>query len=449
MNNILRNLMLSMLFFVTIPAHAAGDPYNNVSYQPAPAANGDENTQGKDTELIKEYLHNMGLYWGYFLEIMPQTAPKNTLLTETEGSTDDLKLMAQYTFFAIFGANPVNTFFADFLPSDSTNIYVAINAWANSTFTSYETPAHPPVSVTALIDQQTYQKDPVNQAVLNILGTPDYTFCMDYNGTTWNSNCALLYQNKVMRNVTGPLPAADALFSYDYQQKFVSQLNGNTLISPLLYSVNSTNTNTTSSTTPTNSSDTGLTAKTQVENAANFIRYATSAVQPVTLIKRTDYDKQWAAANPSSKTNETNEARTIRENAQASLTSYLNSVRVYAAQSSVAISNLYYLLSKRLPQPNLNGSSQALNELTMSTRRIYNPDKNGTQWLDNINKASPVTVEREMALLLSEINYQLYLNRQQEERILLTNSLLLIQSLSQNKPTYEVAEVHAAARAAE
>ena len=71
----------------------------------------------------------------------------------------------------------------------------------------------------------------------------------------------------------------------------------------------------------------------------------------------------------------------------------------------------------------------------MATRRIYNPEKNGEQWIDQINKASPTTVEKEMALLLAEINYQLYLNRQQDERLLLTNSLLLIQSLTQNKPS--------------
>lgn len=390
-------------------------------------------------DAIKEYIHNFGLYWGYYLET-PQEAPaKNTLLTETEGSTDDLKLVAQYTFFAIFGANPVNTFFAEFVPTDSTSAYTALNAWANSTFTSYETPAHSPVSVNSLIDQQTYQKDPVNQAVLNMLGTPDYTFCLDYSGTTWNSSCQFLYQNKVMRNVTGPLPVADTLFSYDYQKAYLSQLNGNILIAPLLYSTTNNNTNTTSSSsTSTSSSDTGLTAKNQVENAANFIRYVTGAVQPMTLISRQDYEKQWAAANPSSTTNETSAQRTTRENAQATLTGYLNNVRTYVAKSSVAIGNLYYILSKRLPQTNLNGSSQALNELTMATRRIYNPDKEGTQWLDSINTASPVTVQREMALLLSEINYQLYLNRQQEERILLTNSLLLLQNLSQYKPSLEV-----------
>ena len=438
-------ILTFLLSVATIPAVATDQ------YQPSMEQSDTKSDSSVDPALqeIKEYLHNFGLYWGYYLET-PQEAPaKNTLLTETEGSTDDLKLVAQYTFFAIFGANPVNTLFAEFVPTDSTSAYTTLNAWANSTFTSYETPAHSPVSVNSLIDQQTYQKDPVNQAVLNMLGTPDYTFCLDYSGKNWNSNCQFLYQNKVMRNVTVPLPVADTLFSYDYQKQYLSQLNGNILIAPLLYSATNNNTNSTSSSTSTSSSDTGLTAKNQVENAANFIRYATGAVQPITLVSRQEYEKQWAAANPSSTTNETSAQRTTRENAQATLTGYLNNVRTYVAKSSVAIGNLYYILSKRLPQTNLNGSSQALNELTMATRRIYNPDKEGTQWLDSINTASPVTVQREMALLLSEINYQLYLNRQQEERILLTNSLLLLQNLSQNKPGLEVVEATPASSPAE
>lgn len=428
-------LLTVLLSTATLPSFALDEFHPNIQQ----TQDSNQSEVSPALQDIKKYLHNLGIYWGYYLENTQEAPAKNTLITETEGSTDDLNLIAQYAFFAVFGANPVNTFFADFLPTDSSSVYSSLNAWANATFMSYETPSHSPVSVTSLIDQQTYQKDPVNQAVLNIVGTPDYTFCLDYSGTNWNANCQFLYQNKVMRNVTGPLPVADTLFSYDYQKQFLSQLNANVLIAPLIYSVTGNNSNSTSSTsTSTSTSDNGLTAKNQVDNAANFIRYATGAVQPITSISRQEYDKQWTTANPSSTANETSAQRTARENAQATLTSYLNSVRIYAAKSSVAIGNLYYILSKRLPQTNLNGSSQALNELTMATRRLYNPDKEATQWLDSINTASPVTVQREMALLLSEINYQLYLNRQQEERLLLTNSLLLLQNLSQNKPALEV-----------
>ena len=180
----------------------------------------------------------------------------------------------------------------------------------------------------------------------------------------------------------------------------------------------------------------GLIGKSQVEQAANFIRYASGIVSPTTSISRNTYNA--LLTQTLEKKDETAAQRSAREDALASLTTYLTQVRVYAAQSSVAISNLYYILSKRLPQDNqqLNGSSQAVSELEMATRRLYKPNlkANEKQWIDSINSASPTTVQKEMALLLAEINYQLYLNRQQEERLLLTNSILLIQNLTQAKP---------------
>jgi intracellular multiplication protein IcmX len=74
----------------------------------------------------------------------------------------------------------------------------------------------------------------------------------------------------------------------------------------------------------------------------------------------------------------------------------------------------------------------------MATWRLYNPSSSSTgsttQWVDQINTASSATVQKEIAVLLSEINYQMYLTRQQEERLLLTNSLQLIQSMIASKP---------------
>ena len=136
-------------------------------------------------------------------------------------------------------------------------------------------------------------------------------------------------------------------------------------------------------------------------------------------------------------------SRASKEAALAELDKYFASVREYAAKSSVAVGNLYYILSKRIPQtpsqnePSANATSQALSEMSMATRRMYDPEAVSAekpQWLAQINTASPATVQKEMAILLAEINYQLYLNRQQEERLLLTNSLLLIQSLKQGMP---------------
>ena len=128
--------------------------------------------------------------------------------------------------------------------------------------------------------------------------------------------------------------------------------------------------------------------------------------------------------------------------AQGTLTSYFAKLRTYAAQSSVGYSNLYYILSKRMPQTTPPGSnsgtptSQALNEFTMASWRLYTPGGSAnTNWLSQINQASPATVQKEMVTLLAEINYQMYLTRQQEERLLLTNTMLLLLSSRSSQPT--------------
>ncbi|HBI21985.1 MAG TPA: hypothetical protein DDY37_05300, partial [Legionella sp.] len=210
---------------------------------------------------------------------------------------------------------------------------------------------------------------------------------------------------------------------------FLSELNGNTLIAPLLY--------TTTADTTQQEEGSGLLGTNQVEAARNFIRYVTGAVKPLPAVKWADYNNQLAAAykKPAS-TTETSDERTAREKALASLTDYVASTRIYAAKNSVVNSNLYYILSKRMPQQDLDKSSQAFNEFQMATRRQYDPSKDADhQWIDSINTASPAAVQKEMALLLSEINTQLYLSRQQEERLLLTNTLILINSMASVQPS--------------
>ena len=423
MNQRMRNLVISiaLCFFTVLPVGHADS----------------EST----LEDIKNYIYNLGLYIGYELDgskSSPPSPPSNTLILGSSGTTSALTLMAQYAVNGIFGAIPVNTYLFEFLPSDSkvetVSSYIKpLNDLANDTFPSYDKSDVTPLSVSELIDQQTYQLDPVNQALLDILTTPDKTYCMANDGIAWRKNeCTLLYQTKVMSNAIGTVPATDDFFTYDYQSLFLSDLNGNTLISPLLYTM-------TPYAPPTDEEKaaTGLKGKNQVESAANFIRYVSGAVQPVPTVKWKDYSDQLAAAykKPIGST-ETDDERTAREKALASLTKYVTSVRIYAAKNSVAMSNLYSILSKRLPQEALGDSSTAFNEFQMATRRQYDPSKkDGTQWIDSINTASPATVQKEMAILLSEINYQLYLNRQQDERLLLTNTLLLINSIATSQPS--------------
>ncbi len=197
---------------------------------------------------------------------------------------------------------------------------------------------------------------------------------------------------------------------------------------------------TSTSSSPANAnSGQGLTAQNQAQQAANFIRYVTGSTSPSELLNRGNYNNiftKYVSAKDA----------VSQKQAQAVLTSYLSSLRTYAAQSSVGISNLYYILSKRLPlnsgtssNGQANQTSQALNEFNMATWRLYNPDlSQNSQWANSISTATPATVQKEMAILLAEINYQMYLSRQDQERLLMTNTILLLQNARSQAPDSDV-----------
>lgn len=180
-----------------------------------------------------------------------------------------------------------------------------------------------------------------------------------------------------------------------------------------------------------------MTAKNQAQQAENFIRYVSGSVAPVTLPNMTDYSNLYLQAVPP---NGTKVDPAQQAKAQTSLSTYFTNLRIYAAQSSVGLSNLYYIMSKRLPQ-NLGGgnanTSQAMSEFNMATWRLFNPGttSQNKQWIEGINNGSSATVQKEIAVLLAEINYQMYLDRQIQERILLTNSVMLMQNTKASQPS--------------
>ncbi|MCX7118052.1 MAG: type IV secretion protein IcmX, partial [Legionellales bacterium] len=313
----------------------------------------------------------------------------------------------------------------------------SINDHADATYAAYATPsASGTVSVNSAIDQQTYQPDPVSQGLLNLLGTPDVSFCMDSSETHWNSDCKLLVSQLVKSNIIGTLPKPNEFFSYGYNQKFLSQLNASTLLGPLLYSTDP-GAPPSGNTQPGQTS--GLTAQNQAQEAFNYIRYATNSVAPQSTPSQKNYSKTYFTAFPPKGT--TAPSLTVQMQAQGSLSTYFSKLRVFAAQTSVVYGNLYYLFAKRMPQKREGGNSQtsdALNEMTMATWRLFTPSgASKKDWLNQINQASSATVGKEAAVLLAEINYQLYLMRQQQERILLTNSLILSTVTLQGYPNLQ------------
>lgn len=393
-----------------------------------------------NTESLVKAVVNLGSYFGFDLTKSPKDDGKK--ISQALLDVRPIQEFENYVFYSFLSVLPVNTI-GQAMPQLFPNTlegFSQFNNFANFPFkaSGYNTPSNAQqgkISVNELVDQKTYQQDPVSQSILNILGTPDVTNCMSYSGDQFNNNCSLLYQNKVSNNVIGTIPSTSTYYSYDYVSKFMGDLNTNSLLSPLMYSTDNPSQNSTSSGTP-NSQNQGLTAQNQAQQALNFIRYASGSLVPLDLPKLKDYDTLYNQAINSDGT----VPQLQQLQAQSTLSRYLTNVRTFAAQSSVGLSNLYYILAKRMPM-NLTGAgskpvSQAMSEFQMATWRLFNPNMTAsTQWVNQINTASPTTVQKEIATLLAEINYQLYLNRQQEERILLTNSLLLIQNTKVSQPS--------------
>lgn len=434
--------IINLFCFATLPA-AADDVSNQYAQQAS-----------TNMENLVQYLTNLGGYFGYDITqpaTVPPQSPSQSLLNSSL-----IQLTENYVFNTFLGAIPVDyitSALAMFVPNNAPGASI-INNFANATFNyqNYSSPSTGQsgnVSASSLLDQSDsngkYLGDPVSQAVFNILGTPDYTYCMNNDSSAWISNCNLKYQDLIMGNIIGTYPNSQQFFTYSYNQPLISQLNSNSLLGPLLYTTNSQSSDT-SSPLPNSGNNQGLTAQNQAQQAANFIRYAAGAATPVQLPKSQQYDQLFNQAFPPKNAN-VNVLQ--QEQAKSTLSIYLNSLRTFAAQSSVGISNLYYILSKRLPQ-NQGGTnqiltSQAMSEFNMATWRLFSPSKGDNQaqskqWVEQLDTASSATVQKEIAVLLAEINYQMYLDRQIQERLLLTNSIMLMQSLNAHQPVSDFSD---------
>jgi intracellular multiplication protein IcmX len=414
---------------------------------------------GQDLADLVKYFLNLGSFLGYNLQNDPTDSGKTKIsykllspTPETDSAVPPVQLINNIVFNNFLGGS----FLVNTIPTVAQVISDAaggsypdyVNPFASYSFNpqgllkqgSYATQSQAGISISALIDQPPYQSDPVAQSVLNILGTPDYSYCMDnaekqftcdYNETN-NNSTKIINEYQVMANAIGtPLPGTNDYFTFSHIEPLLGQLNANSLITPLMYS-NAAFQQQQNNNNETNK--TGLKAMSQEQQAANFIRYVSGAVAPIVMPDRNVFDK-WVtiAKQPTS---------VVQQQAQAIIATYLTALRVYAAQVSVGVSNLYYIMSKRLPQGEEGKakSSQALSEFKMASWRLYNPGQTEmkSQWISQINNASAASVQKEMAVLLAEINYQLYLNRQQDERILLTNTLLLLQNSRAAQPNTQL-----------
>lgn len=390
-----------------------------------------------------DLLQNLGTYLGYDLSTAKKTEGSDTAVTPSDTLIDlDATLLAQqYAFVTLLGATPVNAFdeaLKLFVPEDNAT-YTAINSAANYTFQTQSGGAYNDsstgdqgqVSVSTLIDQETYQNDPVSQDILNTLGTPSYTQCMNNDMTAWLEDCTLLFDQKITGNVVGStLPSAKEYFTYDYNKDYIPQLNGTLLIAPLLLT-STTSSTSGASTTTSASAEEGLVASNQLQQATNYIRYVTSSALPPTATTLKNYADLYDKAMSTDET----VSQVDKDKARFAISNYIVKQRRQAAYRSPSMAVLYRLLSDRMPQKSSDGktiTSKALAEFTIGTRRTFDPNKKaGEQWADQINTASSATVQKEMALELADIIHLLYEQNKRTDEMLLLQAVQAIQSQSE------------------
>jgi hypothetical protein len=173
------------------------------------------------------------------------------------------------------------------------------------------------------------------------------------------------------------------------------------LLGPLQYDANSNN-------------------NTQQSNALSFITFVTNLSKPMLVL---DTSK----ATPSTLQN------------SGDVQNYLVTLRTYATQQALAISNFYQMYANRIAVdisgkiPGVPGgapiypkTSPLMLDQYMATRRF-----NDSNWAQAIqNTATPSELMRQQIYFLAEIRYELYQNRLMNERILATLSLMTLQGTS-------------------
>lgn len=458
--NIIKITFLSMLSSILWAQEAP--PYSE--------ATNNTNDESSILQQIENDIFNLGASLGFMIGgDHADTSKVSSSLTNEAQTIKDEFTVVQYLFATL----SVNNNYIENFPFIANPIYDNINKLANQVFNNNENPNN------KKLDSEPQIKSPVAQYLQNILSVTPDSYCFiaradNCNNQDWDNGCKYNYtQSKIFANSWGIFqnyddllksqgqaasgactidatsrlnslaslatnsissiffPQSSADGSKNYNSLLLNQLDSSLLVTPLLYENNSQS-NTTSNVTN------GLATSSPEEAAENYIKYVTGSVLPPDPMSKEDLDE--ITKNISNSSDIAAQLKSFRD-----LSKYVLGLRVYASRVSVAVQNIYEILGSRKKLPNDNqddpsqASSQALNEFKMASYRLYNPKadinnlnnnsgEGAVPWQQMINDASPARVQKETAILLAEINYQLYLMRKQQEKILLTNSVMLLQS---------------------
>lgn len=397
-----------------------------------PSAGG---TDSSSIDAIKDELKYLGLYFGYDITSPPPTS----MIPNTDIQKAKIAVFQEGMVKLLLGTIPGSSIVNPDTNNLNTMINTVFKSLESNDESSHSTDIQATTGQVGANNSVEYPQNPVTQSIVNLIGAPSVSICNNIrpagdNSKSSSNNSAIVncdsnnpkYQEYIPLLSLGGLPNIKEAFNIN--TNLTEQLNSNSLISPLIYSSPNDKTSTQSN---------------QAQQAQDFIRYVSYAFLPATAIDADTYTALFKQANDTT----TGLTMEQRFKAAQSLSGYFVSLRSHAAQLSVGIANLYTMLAKRMPQQDPSGqaasgpTSEAYYEYQMATKRLYTPaassDISGQtkQWVDKLDRSSPAAVQKEIAILLSEINYQLYLSRQQEERILLTNTAILFQIGHMTVPT--------------
>lgn len=454
---------------VTLFAILLGFSTSNMAQSPFPdpVAAKQQAAMANALKKILTHLDNLGLYLGNWVLAKKPTNQTVQSFQDVVTSLDKLPLAFVTTLPIVKLTKNISLL----------NGNSSLSQYINTDFLNYDQPTNLPlnqgVSKVAAIkafDQAPYQQTPTNQAVQNLLSYPASYLITSIKPTTDTSSNDPVYkaitesicggqQNNGDPCITYPLyylsyaggyyigdilsnkstfPYLSDITNGKYNQKLIPSLSFDSLVGPMVYSTQSMS-NDSKMGNETKGAKLGFYGNTQKTQADAYIRYASGSVLPLPKPNAQEYD------NLVSSLSDQSTPALDRAKALGKLNTYNLMLRVYAAELSTGMSNLYYLMGKRISNPVLGKSgpnSQAALEFNMATNRLFNPGKAGaaggapssspgqTKWMQDMLKASSQDAARQSAILLAEMNYQMYLNRQVLERLLATMSVMQLQLLS-------------------
>ncbi len=320
-----------------------------------------------------------------------------------------------------------------------TNIsnYLGINITPDNQNQIPPTPATPNITQTETI-MGAYQKNYNNAYVLSLPST--YNPAVDqppsfnppqslnqqsiYNALT-TTNAALIHAYMGELGITQSAPTSTNTYATSPSQQEAANENDKALNFDSLFGPSGYNTTNTSGTTSNSNTD-------PETLALNFIRFVSGLANPVSVASLNDLNAMGVST--------------------AQRYDYLVALRSYIAAQSVGTSNLFQMLSRRHIYPGLGSSvgmkqadtvdssgnvtqGAAVADASQSQVDDYVAQRRTTTiaWYQNMEKATPITVQRETLYVLAEIQASLNEMKKLDERILATLSAMQLMQLQTAK----------------